>query len=76
MSFGINAIGQEPSTGGADKIKKLKQFYGMMKANPQVAFNVFNNFIQGDTKDLPGLLNGSSAAANLQILLKSFFELE
>ena len=44
MSFGINAIGQEPSTGGADKIKKLKQFYGMMKANPQVAFNVFNNF--------------------------------
>lgn len=48
-----------------DYYKKFKQFYGLMKANPQVAFNVFNNFIQGDTKDLPGLLNGSSAGANM-----------
>lgn len=48
-----------------DYYKKAKQFYGMMKANPQVAFNVFNNFIQGDNKDLPGLLNGSASGANL-----------
>ena len=48
-----------------DYYKKFKQFYGLMKANPQVAFNVFNNFIQGDNKDLPGLLNGSSAGANM-----------
>lgn len=48
-----------------DYYKKAKQFYGLLKANPQVAFNVFNNFIQGDTKDLPGLLNGSSAGANM-----------
>ena len=47
-----------------DYYKKFKQFYGLMKANPQVPFNVFNNFIQGDTKDLPGLLNGSSAGFN------------
>ena len=47
-----------------DYYKKAKQFYGMMKTNPQVPFNVFNNFIQGDTKDLPGLLNGSSAGFN------------
>ena len=45
--------------------KKAKQFYGLMKTNPQVPFNVFNNFIQGDTKDLPGLLNGASAGANM-----------
>ena len=48
-----------------DYYKKAKQFYGLLKANPQVAFNVFNNFIQGDNKDLPGLLNGSSAGANM-----------
>ena len=48
-----------------DYYKKAKQFYGLLKANPQGAFNVFNNFIQGDTKDLPGLLNGSSAGANM-----------
>ena len=48
-----------------DYYKKAKQFYGTMKTNPQVPFNVFNNFIQGDTKDLPGLLNGSSAGANM-----------
>ena len=48
-----------------DYYKKAKQFYGLMKTNPQVPFNVFNNFIQGDTKDLPGLLNGSSAGANM-----------
>ena len=48
-----------------DYYKKAKQFYGMMKANPQVGFNVFNNFIQGDNKDLPGLLNGSSTSGNL-----------
>ena len=48
-----------------DYYKKAKQFYGLLKANPQVAFNVFNNFIQGNNKDLPGLLNGSSAATNL-----------
>ena len=48
-----------------DYYKKFKQFYGLMKANPQVAFNVFNNFIQGNNKDLPGLLNGSSAGANM-----------
>lgn len=48
-----------------DYYKKAKQFYGMMKTNPQVPFNVFNNFIQGDTKDLPGLLNGASAGANM-----------
>ena len=48
-----------------DYYKKAKQFYGMMKANPQVAFNVFNNFIQGNNKDLPGLLNGSASGANL-----------
>lgn len=48
-----------------DYYKKAKQFYGLLKANPQVAFNVFNNFIQGDNKDLPGLLNGSAAGANL-----------
>ena len=48
-----------------DYYKKAKQFYGLMKTNPQVPFNVFNNFILGDTKDLPGLLNGSSAGANL-----------
>lgn len=48
-----------------DYYKRAKQFYGMMKANPQVAFNVFNNFIQGNNKDLPGLLNGMASAANL-----------
>lgn len=48
-----------------DNYKKAKQFYGTMKANPQVPFNVFNNFIQGDTKDLPGLLNGQGMASNL-----------
>lgn len=48
-----------------DYYKKAKQFYGMMRANPQVGFNVFNNFIQGDNKDLPGLLNGSSTSGNL-----------
>lgn len=48
-----------------DYYKKAKQFYGLMKTNPQVPFNVFNNFIQGDTKDLPGLLNGASAGANM-----------
>lgn len=48
-----------------DYYKKAKQFYGMMRANPQVGFNVFNNFIQGDNKDLPGLLNGSSSGGNL-----------
>lgn len=48
-----------------DYYKKAKQFYGMMKANPQVGFNVFNNFIQGDNKDLPGLLNGSASGGNL-----------
>ena len=48
-----------------DYYKKAEQFYGLLKANPQVAFNVFNNFIQGDNKDLPGLLNGSSAGANM-----------
>lgn len=48
-----------------DYYKKSKQFYGMMRANPQVGFNVFNNFIQGDNKDLPGLLNGSSTSGNL-----------
>lgn len=48
-----------------DYYKKAKQFYGMMKANPSVGFNVFNNFIQGDTKDLPGLLNGSASGGNL-----------
>ena len=47
-----------------DYYKKAKQFYGLLKANPQVAFNVFNNFIQGNNKDLPGLLNGSSAGFN------------
>lgn len=45
--------------------KQAKQFYGMMRANPQTGFNVFNNFIQGDNKDLPGLLNGSSTGGNL-----------
>lgn len=48
-----------------DYYKKAKQFYGMMKANPSVGFNVFNNFIQGDNKDLPELLNGSSTSGNL-----------
>lgn len=48
-----------------DYYKKAKQFYGTLKTNPQVPFNVFNNFIQGDTKDLPGLLNGASAGANM-----------
>ena len=48
-----------------DYYKKAKQFYGMMRANPQVGFNVFNNFIQGNNKDLPGLLNGSSTSGNL-----------
>lgn len=48
-----------------DYYKKAKQFYGTMKANPQVPFNVFNNFIQGDTKDLPELLNGRGMASNL-----------
>lgn len=48
-----------------DYYKKAKQFYGTMKANPQVPFNVFNNFIQGDTKDLPRLLNGQGMASNL-----------
>ena len=48
-----------------DCYKKAKQFYGTMKTSPQVPFNVFNNFIQGDTKDLPGLLNGASAGANM-----------
>lgn len=48
-----------------DYYKKAKQLYGTMKANPQVDFNVFNNFIQGDTKDLPGLLNGQGMASNL-----------
>lgn len=48
-----------------DYYKKAKQFYGLLKANPQVPFNVFNNFILGNTKDLPGLLNGSSAGANM-----------
>lgn len=48
-----------------DYYKKAKQFYGTMKANPQVAFNVLNNFIQGDNKDLPGLLNGRGMASNL-----------
>lgn len=48
-----------------DYYKKAKQFYGMMKANPQVAFNVFNNLIQGDTKDLPELLNGYGMTSNL-----------
>lgn len=47
-----------------DYYKKAKQFYGMMKANPSVGFNVFNNFIQGDNKDLPELLNGSSTGGN------------
>lgn len=47
-----------------DYYKKAKQFYGMMKANPSVGFNVFNNFIQGDNKDLPELLNGSSTSGN------------
>lgn len=48
-----------------DYYKKAKQFYGTMKTNPQVPFNVFNNFIQGDTKDLPGLLNGRASGANM-----------
>lgn len=48
-----------------DYYKKAKQFYGTMKANPQVPFNVFNNFIQGDNKDLPELLNGQGMASNL-----------
>lgn len=48
-----------------DYYKKAKQFYGMMRANPQTGFNVFNNFIQGDNKDLPGLLNGSSTSGSL-----------
>lgn len=48
-----------------DYYKKAKQFYGMMRANPEVGFNVFNNFIQGDNKDLPGLLNGSASGGNL-----------
>lgn len=48
-----------------DYYKKAKQLYGTMKANPQVPFNAFNNFIQGDTKDLPGLLNGQGMASNL-----------
>lgn len=48
-----------------DYSKKAKQFYGMMRANPSVGFNVFNNFIQGNNKDLPGLLNGSSTSGNL-----------
>lgn len=48
-----------------DYYKKTKQFYGMMKANPQVTFDAFNNFIQGDTKDLSGLLNGYGMASNL-----------
>lgn len=47
-----------------DYYKKAKQFYGIMKANPSVGFNVFNNFIQGDNKDLPELLNGSSTSGN------------
>lgn len=47
-----------------DYYKKAKQFYGMMKANPSVGFNVFNNFIQGDNKDLPELLNESSTSGN------------
>lgn len=48
-----------------DYYGKAKQFYGTMKANPQVLFNTFNNFIQGDNKDLPGLLNGRGMASNL-----------
>jgi hypothetical protein len=48
-----------------DYYKKARQFYGTMKANPQVPFNVFNNFIQGDNKDLPELLNGQGMASNL-----------
>lgn len=48
-----------------DYYKKAKQFYGTMKANPQVTFDAFNNFIQGDTKDLSGLLNGYGMASNL-----------
>lgn len=48
-----------------DYYKKAKQFYGMIKANPQVTFDAFNNFIQGDTKDLSGLLNGYGMASNL-----------
>ena len=48
-----------------DYYKKAKQFYGTMKTSPQVPFNVFNNFIQGDTKDLPGLLNGRASGANM-----------
>lgn len=48
-----------------DYYKKAKQFYGTMKANPQVPFNVFNTFIQGDTKDLPELLNEHGMASNL-----------
>lgn len=48
-----------------DYYKKAKQLYGTMKANPQVPFNVFNNFVQGDTKDLPRLINGQGMASNL-----------
>lgn len=48
-----------------DYYKKAKQFYGLLKANPQVTFDAFNNFIQGDTKDLSGLLNGYGMASNL-----------
>lgn len=48
-----------------DYYKKARQFYGMMKANPRVPFNVFNNFIQGDNKDLSRLLNGQGMASNL-----------
>lgn len=48
-----------------DYYKKAKQFYEMMRDNPSVGFNVFNNFIQGDNKDLPGLLNGSSTGGSL-----------
>lgn len=48
-----------------DYYKKARQFYGIMKANPQVAPNVFDNFIQGDNKDSSRLLNGQGMASNL-----------
>ena len=48
-----------------DYYKQAKQVYGIMRTNPSVGFNVFNNFIQGNNKDLPGLLNGSTTSGNL-----------
>jgi len=61
----VNAIGSGQEDNSVDKLKKFKQFYGMMKSNPQVAVSLFSNMIQGNVQELPGLLNGNSAAANL-----------